>query len=266
MGWCNRGMQRLANPLRKQTRVLTPIVALVAAWFAVTALHLVDPIVLPSPWSVVRALGVIFRDRVLGDVALTLARVLGALAIACAVGIPAGLLLGYRRRWYQMLEGPLHALRSIPASALFPLFLIVVGVGESSIVMLAAYPSLLVILVNTVTGATLANKRRLYQAKLFELSAFETVTEILFYESLPNIFDGIRTAVSYSMVLVVAVEMFVGLGEHGLGRAIYEYQATYRVPETYAAVIIAGTIGILLNLVVNTVQNRMLRWLPNAHE
>jgi ABC-type nitrate/sulfonate/bicarbonate transport system permease component len=68
------------------------------------------------------------------------------------------------------------------------------------------------------------------------------------------------------MVLVIAVEMFVGLGEHGLGRAIYEYQATYRIPEAYAAVLLAGAIGILLNLGVNTAQNRMLRWLPNAHE
>jgi ABC-type nitrate/sulfonate/bicarbonate transport system permease component len=259
-------MQRITRPLRKPTRVLGPMALLLLAWVAVTGLRLVDPIVLPAPWSVARAVGGMVRERILTDVALTLARVLGALVVAAAVGIPAGLLLGYRRRWYTMVEGPLHALRSIPASALFPLFLIVVGVGESSILALAAYPSLLVILVNTVTGAMLANKRRLYQAKLFELSAFETVTEILFYEALPNIFDGIRTAASYSMVLVVAVEMFVGLDEHGLGRAIYEYQATYRIPQVYAAVIIAGTIGILINVIVNTLQDRMLRWLPNAQE
>jgi ABC-type nitrate/sulfonate/bicarbonate transport system permease component len=259
-------MPRVIKPLRKPTRVIAPLVVLLAVWTALTALRLVDPIVLPTPWSVVRSLGGMVRDRIVTDVALTLARVFGALAIAGAVGIPAGLLLGYRRRWYQMVEGPLHALRSIPASALFPLFLIVVGVGESSIVALAAYPSLLVILVNTVTGAMLANKRRLYQAKLFELSAYETVTEILLYEALPNIFDGIRTAVSYSMVLVIAVEMFVGLDEHGLGRAIYEYQATYRISQVYAAVLIAGTIGIIMNLAVNVVQNRMLQWLPNAHE
>ncbi len=259
-------MQRLAKPLGKPTRVVAPIVLLLIAWAVVTALRLVDTIVLPTPWSVVRAFGGMFRDRMMGDVALTLGRVFAALVIAVVVGVPVGLYLGYRRRWYQALEGPLHALRSIPASALFPLFLIIVGVGETSIVALAAYPSLLVILVNTVTGATLANKRRLYQAKLFELSAFETITDIVFYESLPNIFDGLRTAASYSMVLVIAVEMFVGLGERGLGRAIYEYQATYRIPEAYAAVVVAGAIGILLNLVVNLLQNRMLRWLPNVQE
>ncbi len=259
-------MHRLSSPLRRKTRAVVPIALILLAWWAVTRLHLVDAVVLPTPWSVARALAAMTHDRVLADVALTIARVVGALAIAAVIGIPLGLLLGYRRRWYAMVEGPVHALRSIPASALFPLFLIVAGVGETSIVALAAYPSLLVILVNTVSGAALANKRRLYQAKLFELSSFETLTEILVYEALPNIFDGLRTAASYAMVLVIAVEMFVGLGDRGLGRAIYAYQATYRIPETYAAVIMAGIIGILLNLIVNLLQDRMLCWLPNAHE
>lgn len=251
---------------KKHSRVWGPVVFLLLLWMAISSLHLIDSIVLPAPWSVVAAFPVMLHDRLLGDVALTLARVLGALAIACLFGVPLGLLLGYKKRLYQMVEGPLHALRSIPASALFPLFLIIVGVGEGSIVALAAYPSLLVILVNSVTGAALANKRRLYQARLFELGAVDTVIDVLFYEALPNIFDGIRTAVSYSLVLVVAVEMFVGLGERGLGRGIYEYQSTYRIPETYGAIVIAGTIGILLNVIVTKLQNRMLRWLPNVHE
>ena len=131
---------------------------------------------------------------------------------------------------------------------------------------LAAYPSLLVILVNAVSGTALANQRRLYQARLLNLSTFQMLSDVLFYEALPNIFDGIRTAVSYSLVLVVAVEMFIGLGERGLGRGIYLYQSTYRIPETYGAIIIAGMIGIVLNWVVTKVQNHMLRWLPNVHE
>lgn len=242
------------------------VVALLAVWFAITALHLIDPIVLPSPASVVQAAPRLLKERLLADIAFTLGRVLGALVIACVIGIPLGLYLGYRRGLYQVIESPLHALRSIPASALFPLFLIVIGVGEKSIVALAAYPSLLVILVNSVSGATLANKRRLYQAQLLELNAFDTITEVLFYEALPNIFDGIRTAVSYALMLVIAVEMFIGLGERGLGRGIYEYQSTYRIPETYGAIIIAGLIGILLNAVVTRFERRMLRWLPNAQE
>ena len=239
---------------------------LVVVWAVVAALRLVDPIVLPSPASVVRAIPRMLQERLVADIGLTVGRVLGALAIACALGVPLGLYLGYRKGIYKVIESPLHALRSIPASALFPLFLIVIGVGEKSIVALAAYPSLLVILVNSVSGATLANKRRLYQARLLGLNDFDTITEVLFYEALPNIFDGIRTAVSYALMLVIAVEMFIGLGERGLGRGIYEYQSTYRIPETYAAIVVAGLIGILLNAVVSQLERRMLRWLPNVQE
>ncbi|HYL12464.1 MAG TPA: ABC transporter permease subunit [Terriglobales bacterium] len=251
---------------KRNSRALWFVAALLALWAAVTALRLIDPLLLPAPWNVARALPGMFRERLLSDIGLTLGRVLVALVFACLFGIPIGLFLGYRKRTYEVLEGPLHALRSIPASALFPLFLIVAGVGETSIVALAAYPSLLVILVNAVSGAALANQRRLYQARLLNLDTFHMLSDVLFYEALPSIFDGIRTAVSYSLVLVVAVEMFIGLGERGLGRGIYLYQSTYRIPETYGAIIIAGTIGILLNWVVTRLQDHMLHWLPNIQE
>ena len=251
---------------KQNSRALLFLAALVVVWAAVAALRIVPAIVLPTPASVVRAVPKMLQERLLADIGLTLARVLGALAIACVFGIPLGLYLGYRKGVYQVIESPLHALRSVPASALFPLFLIVIGVGEKSIVALAAYPSLLVILANTVSGATLANKRRLYQARLLGLDTFDTITEVLAYEALPNILDGIRTAVSYALMLVIAVEMFIGLSERGLGRSIYEYQSTYRIPETYGAIIIAGIIGILLNAVVSQMEHRMLRWLPNVQE
>jgi ABC-type nitrate/sulfonate/bicarbonate transport system permease component len=251
---------------KQNSRALLFLIALVVVWAAVAALQAVPAIVLPSPASVVRAVPKMLQERLLADIGLTLARVLGALAIACVFGIPLGLYLGYRKGVYRVIESPLHALRSVPASALFPLFLIVIGVGEKSIVALAAYPSLLVILANTVSGATLANKRRLYQARLLGLDTFDTITEVLAYEALPNILDGIRTAVSYALMLVIAVEMFIGLSERGLGRSIYEYQSTYRIPETYGAIIIAGIIGILLNAVVSQLERRMLRWLPNVQE
>ena len=251
---------------KQNSRALLFLAALVVVWAAVAALQIVPTIVLPTPASVVRAVPKMLQERLLADIGLTLARVLGALAIACVFGIPLGLYLGYRKGVYQVIESPLHALRSVPASALFPLFLIVIGVGEKSIVALAAYPSLLVILANTVSGATLANKRRLYQARLLGLDPFDTITEVLAYEALPNILDGIRTAVSYALMLVIAVEMFIGLSERGLGRSIYEYQSTYRIPETYGAIIIAGLIGIVLNAAVSQMEHRMLRWLPNVQE
>src|SRR2546425_2405979 len=147
---------------KRNSRALLFLACLLAAWAAVTALRLIDPIVLPSPWSVARAVPGMLRERLLADIGLTLGRVLTALVFACVLGIPAGLFLGYRKRTYEVLEGPLHALRSIPASALFPLFLIVAGGGGASIVALAADPPPPGILVKSGSGPAPANQPRLY--------------------------------------------------------------------------------------------------------
>ncbi len=241
--------------------------ALLVVWWIVAIFRLIDPIVLPPPQGVGWALlGMLKTTEFPLDIGVTLGRVGVAIVLAGALGVPVGLYLGYRKTVYSTVEAPLHALRSIPASALFPLLLIVVGVGNAAIIVLAAYPSLLVVLVNSANGASLANKRRLYQADILGLSAVEKIREVLFFEALPNIFDGLRTAVSYALVLVIAVEMFIGVGDRGLGRRIYDYQVAYRIPEMYAAILIAGSLGVLLNWVLTRLERRLLVWLPNAHE
>ncbi|MGB9204901.1 MAG: hypothetical protein WCB94_13165, partial [Terriglobales bacterium] len=101
MDWFNRNW-----------RGLSFVGILIAVWAIVAALRLVDPIILPAPWNVVRAIPGMLRERLLADIALTLGRVLAALAVACVFGIPLGLFLGYRQRAYKVVEGPLHALRS----------------------------------------------------------------------------------------------------------------------------------------------------------
>lgn len=235
-----------------------------ALWYAATSRNWISSLILPPPGDVARALSSLTVDGVLAPHLIsTAARVSLSLTIAIAVGVPVGLWFGYSRRLYRYIEPAVHALRSIPATALFPLLLIVVGVGDNAIVALAVYPSLLVIIVNTVSGVTFANQKRIDAARVLEIGPIDMIREVLFYEALPSIFHGVRTAVSYTFVLVVAVEMFIGVSENGLGRAIYDFQTTYRIPETYATVIVAGFCGIVLNAIVTSIESRMLHWLPN---
>jgi len=254
------------DSFRTHLYTATFFLSMLAFWYIITVLRWVDPIILPSPIRVLQAYPIMLRDdNLIMDLFVTLRRVLFAVSLAGIIGIPIGLFFGYRRNIYRVLEPPLHALRSVPASALFPLFLVVIGVGESSIVALAAYPSLLIILVNAAAGASLANKRRLHQAKILGLSSWQIITEFLLFEALPSIITGIRTAISYALVLVIAVEMFVGMGVYGLGRKIFIFQSTYQIPKTYAAIALTGLLGISANLILNAVERRALRWMPHVH-
>lgn len=224
---------------------------------------LIDPIILPTPQAVMKATVTLFVEGGLGqDLWVTLVRLVSALLLALAVGIPLGLLFGYYKDAYRGVEGLLHALRSIPAAALFPLFLIVVGVGEMSIVLLAFYNSATVILIGTVSGAILANESRVRQARVLGMNGWQIATRVLFWESLPHIFSSSRIALGYSLALVIAVEMFIGIGDLGLGRKIFDYQAAYRIPETYATILIASALGVTLNGLLTVAERFSLAWLP----
>ena len=255
----------ISDPIGRAVRAIAVPSILIVVWHVAALYDLVGDVILPGPTDVGQSLLALLRTgSIATDLAATAIRVAVGLACAVVLGIPAGLALGYWRRAYAYLEKPLHALRSVPATALFPLLLIAIGVGEAAIVVLAAYPSFLIVLVNTVSGVSLANDQRVSHARALGLSGPAMVREVLFFEALPSVFNGVRTAVSYTLVLVVAVEMFVGIGQDGLGRAIYEYQATYRVPEAYAMIGVAGLCGISLNAAVTALEHRMLRWVPHV--
>jgi ABC-type nitrate/sulfonate/bicarbonate transport system permease component len=235
---------------------------LLLVWFLVTSVaHLVDPVILPAPQKVIKAGFKLFtNDRLLADSFVTLRRLGVSLLLSVAIGLPAGLLLGYNAKLYRNVEGVFHALRSVPATALFPLLLIVVGVGESSIVFVATYPGLLIILINAASGAIMADPRRVRQAETLGMSGWQITTRVLFYESLPLVLGALRTVVSYALVLVIAVEMFIGVGEDGLGRRIFDLQSSFRVPEAYAVILLTAIVGIFLNLVVTMLEAYLLRW------
>src|SRR5260370_40179736 len=116
--WIGVGM----DWFKRNWRGLSFVGGLIGLWAIVAALRLVDPIILPAPWNVVRAVPGMLRERLFADIALPLSRVLAALAEPRVFGIPVGLFLGYRQRAYKVAEGPLQSRRAVPASALFPLF------------------------------------------------------------------------------------------------------------------------------------------------
>lgn len=179
-------------------------VALLLLWQAADSSNLASDVILPGPAAVGNALADLARSgSLVTDLVATGARVSAGLLSALLAGVPVGLAFGYWQRLYAYLERPLHALRSVPATALFPLLLIIVGVGETAIIVMAAYPSFLIIVVNTVGGVRLANDRRVEQARAFGLGPVAVVIEVLFFEALPGILSGVRTAVSFTLVLVV---------------------------------------------------------------
>jgi NitT/TauT family transport system permease protein len=236
------------------------IVALLILWWFLTITELVPPLFLPRPEIVVvRCVSLLATGALLPDIGITVVRLVLGLGCGILIGVPLGLLMGSYARLYQSLEAVVDFFRSIPVAALFPLFLLVFGIGNTSKVAITAYSTSLIIMINTIYGVHNASNMRRRVAASLGANRWQMFFMVTLPDSSPTIAAGIRTAVSLGLIVVLVGEMFMG-GARGLGQKIYEWSLLYRVPEMYAAIILTGVLGYCLNKIFVFFENRTIHW------
>jgi sulfonate transport system permease protein len=246
----------------KNLEPLLPIVGVVglfAVWFLATEAKLVDPVLLPSPLAAGKALWLGLHGALGFDFVKTIYRTLMATAIAAVIAIPLGIVLGASEKLYRSLEFVIDFFRSTPASAMFPLFLILFGVGDETKISVAAFGAILVILFNVAYGVMNARKTRLLAAKVMGASRLRVLFDVMLFESLPQTFVGLRNGVSLALVIIVVAEMFIG-SQDGLGHSVFEAQQMFEMPRMYAAIFAAGALGYGLNLIFLLIERHFVHW------
>lgn len=244
----------------KRLPVLILPIAILALWSAVSTVGVVDPLFLPTPWSVGEALIAGFFSGQLGrHLSATILRSLFGFALSVVIGVPLGLMIGRIPVLARATQPTIDFFRSIPATALFPLFLFAFGLGDAAKVAIVIYACSLIVLVNTAYGALQVKVARLLSATVMGASRWDSFWKIVVPESAPGIFAGLRIALSLSFVLIVVTEMFIGTTV-GLGYQIINSQMVYRIPDMYAGIVLAGVVGYLGNRGLLTVEGRVLHW------
>jgi ABC-type nitrate/sulfonate/bicarbonate transport system permease component len=236
------------------------VIGLIVLWYIAVWYQVVDPVLLPSPTATFRAMwDGMAGGRLAFDFMRTLERTTLATVIAALIAIPLGIFLGSSERIYRSLEFVIDFFRSTPASAMFPLFLVLFGVGDATKISVAAFGAALVILFNVAYGVMNARKTRLLAAKVMGASRFRVLTDVMLLESLPQTFVGLRNGVSLALVIVVVAEMFIG-STNGLGHLVFEAQQLFRMADMYAAIFAAGALGYGLNLLFLLIERNFVHW------
>ena len=150
------------NGVQRMLGHLTPmigVVGLLIVWQVAVLFEVVDPVLLPSPGETFIAIWQGMTSGRLGsDFLRTVERTALSIAYAAAIAIPLGTLLGSSTKIYRSVEFVVDFFRSTPASAVFPLFLVIFGVGDNTKIMVAAFGASLVILFNVAYGVMNARK------------------------------------------------------------------------------------------------------------
>lgn len=229
-------------------------------WELLSQSKLVNPFLLPGPIPTLRELfKLLVHGGILPDLAATLKLVGLSFLFSVLIGLPLGLFLGKSEKVYRSIEFLIDFFRSTPASALFPLFLLIFGVTDKSKIAVATFASAIIIVFNAAYGVIHAKKSRILAAKIMGAGNFQIFRMILFWESLPQLFIGLRSAVSLSLVIIVLTEMFIG-STSGLGHRIIDSQLTYEIKAMYAVILLTGIVGYFLNLIFLFFEKKLLFW------
>lgn len=250
------------NNFKFNNKYYSGIVTIVflCVWQGVTAIKLVSPLLLSSPveivvWIVQNVLNLALWQ----DIAMTIQRVFLSFVISVIIGVPIGMLMGYFVNIEKALRLPVDFSRSIPATALFPMFIVFFGSGEGPRIAAAIYGASLIILMNSMAGVKQANLMRIKTAKAYGATGYKLFRYVLLPESMPSIITGFRLGVSLAFVIIVLVEMFIGTSA-GLGHRIINAQMLYEIPQMYGTIFITGILGFLLNMLFAAIESKVVHY------
>lgn len=246
--------------LRRTVEFAIGPLLLIAIWWVAFKGGLVNKDLLPSPIDTLRdTASNILSGSMTRDFSRTLVRVAYSIVIAIVAGVPVGIVLGAKASIYRSIEFLVDFFRSTPATALFPLFLLLFGLGDLAKVAVAAFAAWLVIVFNVAYGVMHARQTRILAARSMGASSLRIFRDVIFFETLPQTFVGLRTAVSLALVVIIVAEMFIGATD-GMGHRIIDAQISYSLTDMYGSILVAGAMGYGLNLALLFVERSLIHW------
>lgn len=196
-------------------------------------------------------------EAAVADILPSLGRMGAGFGIAAVAGIALGVAVGRSRRAYALCNPVLQFARAVPPPALVPVFVVLFDFGTpmqiASIVFSAVWP----VLINTAEGARNTDPLRLDVAAVLRLNPAERLWFLVLPSALPRIFAGLRLSLSLSLILMVFSELLPGTA-NGIGFTLTDAQTRSDLLTVWAALVLLGALGYLLNTGLLAVERRLV--------
>jgi NitT/TauT family transport system permease protein len=235
------------------------IAILAAVWEVFPRLGVVDATFLPPLSEVLAAWWALLASgELVAHLEASLLRSLSGLALAIGAAIPLGLVIGWYKPVATVLNPLLEVFRNTAPLALLPVFVLVLGLGETSKIAIIFYACSWPILLNTISGVRNVDPLLVKSARSLGLRPLRLFQKVVLPAAVPTIFTGIRLSGAYSILILIAAEM-VG-AKAGLGYLINYAQYNFAVPDMYAGIITISAMGLLVNQVLVQIERRFSTW------
>jgi NitT/TauT family transport system permease protein len=237
----------------------SPLIILASVWEIAVRTGLVSAFVLPPLSDVVIAWIDLARNGDLASNALaSLWRGGAGLFLAIVIGTVLGVLMAWWRPVH-VLFGPLvEAFYPMPKSALIPVTVLWLGFGDGSKIVLILLGCMLPVAMGAFNGARGSEQVLVWSARCMGASRLRTLWDVVIPSALPELLNGIRTALALSFILLVASELIVA--REGLGYLIGFLGANASYDSMFAVVLTVAFVGFAADRIYQLVTDRVLAW------
>ncbi len=224
---------------------------------------LVSPLYFPPLSEIVRAL-VTEASTLRFWVALgsTLRAWAIGLAISLVAGTVIGIVIGSSHLLRTLTRSTIEFLRPIPSVALIPLAVLLFGTRLPSTLMLVVYASFWQVLIQVLYGVQDVDPVARETARSYGLGPWAQVRHVTWPTTLPYLMTGFRLAAAVALILAITGEVTIGTA--GIGKEIADTQSGGAVAPMYAYVVVAGLIGVIVNVAARALERRVLAWHPSV--
>ena len=232
---------------------------LLLVWQASVGTGLVESRLLPSPGRVWTALVTDVGDGTLTyHASVTLYRALAGFVLAAVIGIPFAAAMARSTLVRNLFEPIFFFGYPIPKIALFPVFTYVFGFGTPSKIAFTFLECLYPIVVTCYFGFRGVQTRLIWSAQNFGAGRATILRRVILPAAMPSIFSGLRIALPVAIIVVVITEM---IGDSvGLGYYITIWSTRFTFANVYAAIIVIGICGLVLDQGLLLLRHRLVYW------
>ncbi len=229
------------------------LVAFLGLWGVVAMSGLFLPSLFPGPLVTAQALGELFASGALLEHSIASLRRVGfGFLLAAVTAVPLGLLLGWYTTALQAFSPLISILRTVSPLAWVPLAILWFGIGETPAIFVIFMASFFPVLIATASAPQKLDPLLLKVAANYELRRSDFFLRVLLPASLPYIVVGMRIALGFAWVVIVAAEM-VGM-RSGLGYLILDARNSLRTDLILAGMIAIGLIGVALDAIFSRIE------------
>lgn len=234
-------------------------VSFFALWQVASEFGWVDPRTFSSPFGVLgRTVEMVRSGLLIEHVVVTLRKVVLGYAAGAAMGVLFGLTVGWSDLVRRAVRPSISALYTVPKLGVFPLLLLVFGLGETPQIILVVISVFLIVVLGTIDAVDQIPRMYMDAARSLNASRLTTFFEVIVPSSLSRIFTSLRLAVGLAILVIIGAEMVSS--NVGIGYLLWSGWTLFRADDMFVGIIVSAALGVAATSLIWLVERILTPW------